>query len=152
MTDAWVILTFFTPAKGWHQPLPDLDSSQTLVLVFGEPDHHAFPGVFKSIQTQYLLVIAGCASMAGIFWRTFAARRLGRRGNTLCSRTFGFGGNTLPSPAASRQAGEYLGLQLQAPDLKGVLLLTDGLNTQGIELIRGLAAHIDRNPSLLLAV
>lgn len=140
-----VILTFFTPAEGWHQPLPDLDSSQTLVLVFGEPDHHAFPGVFKSIQTQYpTSVIAGCASMAGIFGEHLQQEGLVVGVIRFAHARLALAETPLSSPAASRQAGEYLGLQLQAPDLKGVLLLTDGLNTQGTELIRGLAAHIDQ--------
>jgi hypothetical protein len=146
-----VILTFFTPATGWHKPLPNMDSPQTLVLVFGEPDHHSVASAFKDLQAQYLTsVIAGCASMASVF-----GEKLLQKGLAVAVIRFHYARlvlaeTPLTSPANSHQAGEYLGLKLQAPDLKGILLLTDGLNTQGTELIRGLATQV--NPQTVAIV
>lgn len=139
-----VSLTFFTNMAGWGKPLPDWDSPNTLILLFGEPDAEPYLHALKELQIKYpTSVIAGCSTQAAVF-----NSHITKGGFTACIIRFR---NTrivqtstsLHSLEDSWRVGRYIGKQLNAPDLKGLLLLTDGLNTQGTDLIRGITSCIN---------
>ena len=44
----------------------------------------------------------------------------------------------VPAPSHSRACGEAIGRRLMADDLAGIFVLSDGLNVNGSELVRGL--------------
>lgn len=141
-----VVLTFFTEATGWHKPLPDLDSPRTLVLVFGKAESRHYQSALDELTAKYpTSLMAGCSTVAGIFDDYlmedalvvgiihFHTTRL-----TLVSRE-------INASSESWQAGKNIAENLYAPDLKGVLILSDGLNTNGTELARGLASALPAN-------
>jgi hypothetical protein len=140
-----VTLTFFTQATGWHKPLPDTDSAQTLVLVFSEPDSTPYQHALSELQQKYpQAIIAGCSTVASIFNEYLLE-------NALVVGVIQFHATRLALTSAELQhdqdsllAGQHIATQLNAPDLKGILILTDGLNTQGSELLRGMAAIINQ--------
>ncbi|MGB3916221.1 FIST C-terminal domain-containing protein [Thiothrix litoralis] len=140
-----VTLTFFTHATGWHKPLPDIDSPQTLVLVFSEPDNQQYQQVFDTLQEKYAhSIIAGCSTVAGIFNEHLID-------NGLVVGIIHFHSSYLALATAelhyledSYLAGRAIANDLNAPDLKGIMIFSDGLNTQGNELINGAASVINQ--------
>lgn len=139
-----VSLTFFTHSGGWHKPLPECDSPNTLVLLFGAPDADTYSGVFHELQNRYpTSLLAGCSSLGGIYGSEILEDGLVvciiRFQNTRIAKT----SIELHTLEDSWRAGRHIGKQLNTPDLKGLLLLTDGLNTQGTDLIRGITSCIN---------
>lgn len=139
-----VSLTCFTPMNGWDKPLPEYDSPNTLVLLFGEANTESYADVFGEVRDKYpTSVLAGCSTLAGV-----SDEHILEQGFVACIVRFHKTRVTTASIAVntledSWRAGHYIGNQLNAPDLKGVLLLTDGLNTEGTDLIRGITSCIN---------
>src|SRR5688572_8471425 len=57
----------------WSKALPDLDSKQTLVLVFGAPEYRGQPQAFDAITQKYPnSIILGCSTSGEIFQEAIA--------------------------------------------------------------------------------
>jgi hypothetical protein len=132
-------LTFFTQATGWYQPLPDMDSPQTLVLVFGNYKFKTLTQPFLDLRETYpQSIIAGCSGHGAIF-----AEKLMSNALVVCVVRFEhtqlrFAIQELENSQNSLQAAEQLAEALIAPGLQGVFILTDGIHTNGSELVKGL--------------
>jgi hypothetical protein len=140
-----VVLTFFTHTAGWHKPLPEVDSPQTLVLVFGEADSKPYQHALDTLQEKYpTSVIAGCSTLASIFNAEVMNNALTVGIIRFQTSRVALAITDLHDRHDSYRAGKQLGETLSAPDLKGILLLTDGLHTHGCELLRGIGTYIDQ--------
>lgn len=132
-------LTFFTQATGWYKPLPDMDSPQTLVLVFANYNFKSITQPFLDLRKTYpTSIIAGCSGHGSIF-----AEKLLSNAFVVCVVRFKhtqlrFAIQELENSQDSLKAGQQLAESLIAPDLQGVFILTDGTNTNGSELAKGL--------------
>ncbi|MDD5394476.1 MAG: FIST N-terminal domain-containing protein [Thiothrix sp.] len=139
-----VVLTFFTQTTGWHKPLPDLDSPQTLVLVFGEPDGKPYQHTLDELRRKYpTSVIVGCSTVAGIFNEKVLENALVVGVIRFKTSRVSLAIAELRDQSDSQRAGHQIAETLNAPDLKGILILTDGLNTHGTELLRGMSTYIN---------
>lgn len=137
------VLNYFTLDKGWSQPLPALDSPQTLVIVFCHPEFKHYQTALEDIHRYYAQsIIVGCSSSASIFYGRIIEEGLVIGIVRFHKTRLQASSARLPSPYDSWQAGKQLAKQLHQPDLKGVLLLSDGLYTNGVELLRGLTDHL----------
>jgi hypothetical protein len=125
---------------GWSvADLPELDSPQTLVLVFGGSAFVDQPAPFLELSQRYPTShILGCSTAGEILGDSLADDSLvvavTRFDQTKVASAFA----PVLSASDSLVAGETLGHQLAAPDLRGVLVLSDGLGVNGSELVRGL--------------
>jgi hypothetical protein len=130
----------FEEAKGWTcLPDPHLDSERTLVLAFGDARS---PGVSSAVRdlaaafpSSHLL---GCSTAGEILGDTVSD-------GSLCVAVVRFHSTQLMAATAevrsredSFDAGRSLAEQLATPDLRGVLVLSDGLNINGSALVSGL--------------
>jgi len=139
-----VTLSFYTQATGWHKPLPDVDSPQTLVLIFSPLDHQPYQTAIQQLHARYpQAVIAGCSAIAGIFNEHLLENALVVGIIRFKTTRLAFSSAELAQANSSFQAGQQIAAALKAPDLKGIFVLTDGLNTNGNELVRGLASIVD---------
>lgn len=146
-----VTLTFFTHATGWHKPLPDMDSPQTLVLVFSEPDNQKYKKALEALQEKYARsVIAGCSTVAGIFNEHLLDNGLVVGIIHFHSSHLALATTELHNLEDSLLAGKKIANDLNAPNLKGIMILSDGLNTQGSDLIRGMASVINQQKVTLV--
>ena len=140
-----VVINFYTPQTGWYTPLPALDSPRTLVLVFCDPSVTLYQTALQELQQQYpQATIAGCSALAGI-----ANEQLVE--NTLLVGIIQFATTRLAITAAplntvedSWRAGRHIATTLHGEDLRGILLLADGLNTHSAELLAGVASGVDQ--------
>jgi hypothetical protein len=139
-------LTTFTygPYPAWSVDcLPDLDGPHTLVLVFGAPEFAGNPEPLCELRRAYPHAqVVGCSTAGEILGTTVSDE-------TLSVAVARFDGTELatavapvPSDDASYAAGQSLAGSLTRPDLRGVLVLSDGLRVNGSELVRGLRAAL----------
>ena len=126
-----------------QDPLPAWDGLDTLVLAFGSGAWLEAPEAFRSLLDAYpASCVLGCSTAGEILGTQvhddhlsvavarFTHTRL-RRAEALVMGATG-----------SAAAGEALADQLAAPDLRAVLVLSDGLLVNGSELARALSLRL----------
>jgi hypothetical protein len=131
----------YSIASGWSdEPLADLDSENTLVIVFGAPDLDGLRAPLQRLIARFgRSHVVGCSTAGEIFGNALTD-------NSLSVAVARFDGGTRVASASARvqsqdesfAAGESIAHQLDDPALRGVLLFSDGLNVNGSELVRGL--------------
>lgn len=123
----------------WSRPFPLLDSRDTLVLAFAAPAYAdrepvlaelaaAFPrsaviGCSTSGEITHTRVLDDAISVAAVRFSNTRVRRVHAR---------------LPTADDSFAAGRSLADQLIGADLRAVIVLSEGVNVNGSELVRGL--------------
>lgn len=129
--------------NGWSKPFPSLDSENTLVVVFAAHEYCDAPEPLLEICNYFPeSKIIGCSSPVvicdGSLLEGVIAVGIIRFENTQI-RLFSASINAFEE---SHAAGQQLGKQLTDPDLKGVLIFSDGVTTEATELVRGLQARL----------
>jgi hypothetical protein len=132
----------FHSSRGWASPLPvDLDGPQTLVLAFGASGLGAAP-LAELAAAFPASVVLGCSTAGEIHGAeifddslSVAVARFARTGLRLATAE-------IREASGSREAGRQLAAALGAPDLRSVLVLSDGLHVNGTELVAGLNEHL----------
>lgn len=131
---------FYTTESGWSvDVLPALDSDCTLVIVFGASNFIDAPDPIREIQSAYPSShIVGCSTSGEIYGTKLSDDSLSvsviRFDHSSVATAIAF----VQSAGESYLAGESVARQLNHPSLQGVFLLSDGLNVNGSELLRGL--------------
>jgi hypothetical protein len=132
--------TFAYSGGGWSaQPMPALDSERTLVLAFGGSRFGSAPEPLLELARAFPSShILGCSTSGEILDTKLADDTIvvavARFQHTRLRRADASVGGELDS----FRAGEAIAVDLDAPDLRGVFVLSDGLNVNGSELVRGL--------------
>ena len=125
--------------SGWSlDALPDADAEDTLVLIFGASGFLQQPQPIQELARTYpSSIIAGCSTSGEIFGTDISD-------DSLAVAVVSFGASRLRMATAavdnsklSRAAGQQLSQQLLADDLRGILVLSDGLAVNGSELVQG---------------
>lgn len=126
--------------KGWSvKQFPDLDSENTLILIFSSPDfiNHQEP-INELIQHYPNSKIMGCSSAGEIAGShisdesiSVAIAKFDRTPLKIISKQIG-------SSDESFKAGQEIASTLNQNDLQGIFVLSDGLKINGSELVKGL--------------
>jgi hypothetical protein len=124
----------------WSRALdPALDSADTLVLAFAASEFgtNAAPlhELARTFPRSHLL---GCSTSGEIHGTLLGDESIAVAIVRFARSRLKRADATVTSPADSFAAGEAIARALAAPDLRGVFLLSDGLNVNGSELVRGL--------------
>lgn len=128
----------FHARQGWSSPFPDLDSPRTLVLAFGASGFLDDPAPLAALSAAFpQACVMGCSTSGEIFGTKVddgsIAVAIARLAHTPLLRASA----AVASAADSHRAGATLAETLDGPDLRGILVLSDGLNVNGSELARG---------------
>lgn len=132
----------YRPIDGWGiKTFPAMDSERTLVLAFGDSAFLDDPSPFAALRSAYPNArLMGCSTAGEILDKRV-------QDGTLVVAVARFDDTRLKTAVApaglsnrSRDTGIALAEQLAAPDLKGVLVLSDGLHVNGSQLVAGLNA------------
>ncbi len=132
------------PNGSWTEPLDlELDSASTLVLLFGaanlQPQEITASELAGRFPRAHWL---GCSTAGEILRDTVQDDTLvvavARFHSTRLRSAFA----PVASSAGSRSAGQALGAQLAGDDLRGILVLADGVHVNGSELVRGISEQI----------
>lgn len=138
-------LETFTYSKSkWSvDKFPQLDSPNTLVIVFGAPSFRDNPAPIKELAAAYpQSVVIGCSTAGEIFGETVQDESLSvavlRFEHTRLVRADA----KIAAAGESFEAGRALSKKLRLPDLRGVFVLSEGIHINGSELVRGLNADL----------
>jgi hypothetical protein len=132
---------------GWSSDFPlELDSDETLILVFGArfflEDYSQIEYLRESFSNSK---IVGCSTSGEIFGDTVNDKSLAvsivKFEKTRLQTAF----SPISDSDESFSAGEEIARILNKPDLKGILILSDGLNVNGTELVAGLKSQTYEN-------
>ena len=134
----------FHKDTGWSVPaFPQLDSDSTLLLAFGCPGGESCTEAMRQLTDAYPRAhLIGCSTAGEILGQSV-------RDDSVALAVCRFDKTRLRSAcvpignaAGSFQAGAAIGEALMAPDLRGVLVISDGLSVNGSELSRGLNSKL----------
>ncbi|MCI4354994.1 MAG: FIST C-terminal domain-containing protein, partial [Thermoplasmata archaeon] len=136
--------TSWTPGVGWSTPLPSgLDSDHTLVLAFGdrqlEPSWEPIPDLRSAFPMAHII---GCSTAGQILDDTVTDGTLVVSIAEFASTRIAETATSISGPTDSFGAGERIAAALNAPDLRAVFVLSDGLAVNGSELVRGIESGI----------
>ena len=124
----------FSPAS-----LSTLDSEETLVLLFGAPDlidtPHRIREVVDACPRSHVM---GCSTAGEIHGCEISDDSMAVAAVRFDDTPIRTAHAAVHSPNDSYAAGRAIAAQLRQPSLRGVLVLSDGLNVNGSELVKGL--------------
>jgi len=128
---------------GWQSEFPEFDSEQTLVMVFGAPEFSSNPSVLKQVTDAFPSShVIGCSTAGEIFEDEIFDHSLSVSVTQFEHSRLKSAWATVTSSASSFAAGQSIAHQLAAPDLKAVMVLCDGLQVNGTELVSGINAEL----------
>jgi hypothetical protein len=132
--------------KGWqNRPNPQLiDSEKTLILAFCSPFFKQQPQVFKELKKNFpKSLIVGCSTSGEILGSQIFDMTISCTAICFESAELHFAIHPLELTSHSFDTGKKLAQSMIAPNLKGVILLSDGLVANGSLLIEGFNSQID---------
>lgn len=132
----------YTESAGWSQPIPTwLDSPSTIAFVFGAPECRdedvLVLGMHDIHEALPRSVVTGCSTAGEIHGTRIRDRSLSVAIARFDGARVAFASAPVDA-TSSRSAGELVARDLDAPDLRSVHVLSDGLHINGSELVRGL--------------
>jgi hypothetical protein len=135
------------PRSGWSGPgFPGVDGPNTLVLVFGAPEYSARPEPFDQLRRAFSSsCILGCSTAGEIRGDRLHDDSLSVAVIAFRHARLAIATAPVRTPADSVHAGEHLARQLERPDLRGVLVLSDGTRVNGSSLVRGMSNILPRS-------
>jgi anti-anti-sigma regulatory factor len=134
--------------QAWSVPaFPDADSARTLVLAFGAPEVLAQPECFAQLAKAYpRSILVGCSSAGEIHGTTIRDMSLAVTISRFDKTDLALTSLEVDGPADSFMAGQTLAKKLAAKQgLRGVMILSEGLNVNGSELVRGINSVLDES-------
>jgi len=118
---------------------PQLDSEETLVLGFGDSKFFDQPAPIAQLARAYPKSrLLGCSTSGEISGTDVSENGIAVAVSRFASGTLRTSFAGVGSAADSFAAGQNLARDLAEPNLRGALVLSDGLNVNGSELVRGL--------------
>jgi len=140
MIEVQVRVIRYEARGGWSAELPrELDSPQTLVLVFFAPRYIDAPAPVHAVAEAFpSSIVGGCSTggeiVAGEVFDDSIVVTVVRFDSVTPSRAC----VPIHGDAASLGAGHELGQELRKDQLRAVLVLSHGVNVNGTGLVRGL--------------
>ena len=123
----------------WSAPFPDLDSPQTLVLVFGAPEYRDDPAPFRELRAAFPNShLIGCSTAGEVFGRQIRDRSLSVAAAKFEGTRLACASAPVASAADSHAAGLKIAECLLEDDLRAIFVLSDGLHVNGTALAAGL--------------
>lgn len=134
----------YTPAGGWDKPLDSaLDSDSALLMVFGASDTDALKSGFADLRRAFPRSIwIGCSTAGEIYGRSLEDNTLTVAVMKFTHTVLRMATSEIIDPGTSFLAGANLASTLDAPDLRGIFVLSDGLSVNGSELAKGLSQNL----------
>jgi hypothetical protein len=132
--------SFFNQDSGWVD-LPsasEWDSQNTLVFAFCSPRFIDNPKPLQDLKKKFpLSTIVGCSTSGEIRGSQLTDLSIVVNFSQFTNAHFKIASAPIENPEHSRQVGESLAQNLKGPNLKGAIILSDGLKTNGSTLIDG---------------
>ncbi len=129
----------YSSGRGWSTvPFPPLDSPRTLVIVFGASRFIDDPAPIDALRSAYPHShLVGCSTSGEIFDDALSDDSLAVAIARFDASDVDTASAEVDSGTGSFAAGQELAAELAREDLKAILVLSDGLQVNGSELVRG---------------
>lgn len=128
----------YTAQNGFSSDLPVIDSQSLLVLVFGSSEFLDDSAPFDALARQYpQAVFMGCSSAGEILDKHIRDDGLVISLSRFDSAALRMTHTTIDNPLESRNIGRLLADRLTGEGLRGIFVLSEGLNVNGSELAEG---------------
>jgi hypothetical protein len=132
----------WSEGAGWH-PIAGVANDAQLVLYFGARDALSHDAWYSELRTRYPRAhIVGCSSGGQIQEARFSETGIAAVAVQFAATPLRIATETVVDPSQSRAYGASLGGRLSDNDLAGVFVLSDGLNVNGSDLVRGLQSAL----------
>jgi len=131
----------FDRTSGWSGPLPDVDPKRSLTLCFGAPRYLDDTDPIRDLAVGVGGALLGCSTSGEIHGHEVAD-------GTLSVAVMEFHATTVRVVAepitlgSSFVAGSAIGRGLADPGLRAIFVLSEGLDVNGSELVRGINAAV----------
>lgn len=133
----------YAPGSGWADPLPALDSDATLVFAFGPTSAADDTALWRAVRSGFpRSIVTGCSTSGHVLGT-------GLHDDVVIVTAVQFEHTRVTTASASIggaddacDIGAQLGAALASPDLRAVLVLSDGLRVNGSGLVEGLIAAV----------
>jgi hypothetical protein len=136
------------PATGWR-PAVAAERSAQLVLVFGSRGCLSQANVLRELRAEYpAAILFGCTTAGEIAGDEVIDDSVVATAVTFESTTMQAACVRIADFAGSAEAGEALARAVTAQGLRHVLVLSDGLQVNGSDLVRGLTAALPPEVSI----
>jgi hypothetical protein len=135
------IKTFqYTKAKGWSDDqFPDWDSENTLILIFAAPEFVDDTAPLKKLANYYpKSKIIGCSGAGEILGSYINDHSMSIAIVQFEKTPIKIVQMDINKADDSYEAGKKLALELDQKDLRGIFILSEGLNINGTELVKGI--------------
>lgn len=131
--------------KGWSQKnFPDLDSEQTLILVFAAPEFIENPEPIQEIRKHYpRSKIMGCSSAGEIAGTSVFDHSLSVAIARFEHTTLKLAKVEHHIADKSYTGGEQIAKELNTRGLRSIFILSNGLEVNGTELVKGINNVVD---------
>ena len=135
-------------AAGWRSVPKDRDGTD-LVLCFGAREALAGGARYRELRALFPQAhILGCSTGGQIIGDEVRDDQVTAVALNFAATKIKLACETIVGSADSRSCGEAIGRALFAEDLAGVFVITDGLNVNGSDLVRGITSMIGDNVPL----
>ena len=139
MLEGMEIATLRHARGGWLAPFPALDSTRTLVLAFAAPSYRDRAELLTELAAAYpTSVVIGCSTAGEIAGTEIHDASISLAAIRFATTRVRQAHAKLDEATDSRAAGAALAAALLDDELRAVIVLSDGLHTNGSELVRGL--------------
>ncbi|KTD24728.1 Uncharacterized conserved protein [Legionella lansingensis] len=135
----------YQEGNGWSvDTFPELDSKNTLVLIFAAPEFSKAQEPINQLKAFYKKSkMLGCSSAGEIFGSHIYDKSLSVAVIKFKHTDIKIVKAKVSKTEESFSAGKSITQQLQADDLKSIFVLSEGLNVNGSELVNGLNIPAD---------
>ena len=131
----------WSAASGWHATAPDFASAD-LVLYFGLRSALADGARYRELRATFAKAhVVGC-STGGQIRNNDVDDDIAAVALHFDRTRLRLACEAVPTTGQSRSCGEAIGRALDAPDLAGIFILSDGLNVNGSELVAGVTGAV----------
>ena len=130
----------YSAGSGWSvKPFPGTDSKQTLVIAFGASEFIDNPAPIGELAAAYPNShLVGCSSSGEIYGTEVVDGSLAVAVARFDKANLDHSFCEVESAGGSFNAGKQLATDLFRPELRGVLVLSDGISVNGTELVKGI--------------
>jgi hypothetical protein len=136
----------WTRADKWKPSSAGLSANADLVLIFGETSLLKEGTLYEEIRASYPKArLFGCSTSGEIHGDRVLDGTVSTTAIHFEKTRIQFASTKLPSAEESHKSGKELASRLDTDGLRHVLVLSVGLNVNGSELVKGLAAGLPGN-------
>jgi len=143
---------YYTKGKGWSvSAMPKWDSERTLVLAFCAPEFSQFQAPIKELAKAYPnSKFIGCSTAGEIYNPQIFDNSISVSVIKFEKTDIQIVQTQVKSMSDSYKAGELIAGKLKESNLRGIFVLSEGLQVNGSELVKGLNKAAELNEDIVI--